>query len=426
MAKKSQAHEGLSLLFQREGVPNTLIMDGAKEQVMGEFRKKRREVGSRVKQTEPHTPWSNMAESAIRELKRSVGRQMVRSRSPNWIWDHCLEREAYIRSLTAHDIYRLNGQVPETVVSGDTAEISQFAIFSWFEWVMFRDTAMTYSDDKMVLGRDLGPAIDIGPAMTRKIIKVNGQMVYRSTVRGLTRDKLSDETHKRERESSWNRWRRPLATRSNMRRKFANDPELEDLGTPVYEPYEDDDGQGTRFVTDAEDEPDPDTHDHYIGANVALPIGDRMMNAIVRGRKRQLDGSLRGKANANPILDTRTYDVEFPDGQRAEVAANVIAQNMYSQCDIEGNQHLLLAGITDHRKTEAAVSRADMWITRGSNKQMRKTPKGWQLCVEWRDGSTSWERLADLKESNPIEVAEYATAHGIDSEPVLHGGSLSH
>ena len=71
------------------------------------------------------------------------------------IWDHCLEREAYIRrSLTAHDIYetyRLNGQVlvlvPEAVVSGDTANISQFALFGWFEWVMFRDTAMTYPDD---------------------------------------------------------------------------------------------------------------------------------------------------------------------------------------------------------------------------------------------------------------------------------------
>ena len=340
---------------------------------------------------------------------------MVRSRSPKKLWDHCLEREAYIRSLTAHDIYRLNGQVPETVVSGDTADISQFALFGWFEWVMFRDTAMTFPDDKMVLGRDLGPAIDIGPAMTRKIIKANGQVVYRSTVRGLTGDELSDETHKREQERFTESLEKALGDPFKYE-DFANDPELEDLGTPVYEPYEDDDGQGTRFVADAEDEPDPDTHDQCVGAEVALPIGDRM---IVRGRKRQQDGSLRDKANANPILDTRTYDVEFPDGQRAEVAANVIAQNMYSQCDGEGNQYLLLAGITDHRKTEAAMSRADMWITRGSNKQMRKTTKGWQLCVEWRDGSTSWERLVDLKESNPIEVAEYATAHGIDTEPAF-------
>ena len=67
MAKESQAHEGLSLLFQREGVPNVMVMDGAREQTMGEFRKKCREVGTRVRQTEPHTPWSNAAEAAIRE-----------------------------------------------------------------------------------------------------------------------------------------------------------------------------------------------------------------------------------------------------------------------------------------------------------------------------------------------------------------------
>jgi hypothetical protein len=61
MAKKSMAHEGLSLLFQRDGVPNTIIMDGAREQTMGEFRRKCREVGVHVKQTEPHSPWSNSA-----------------------------------------------------------------------------------------------------------------------------------------------------------------------------------------------------------------------------------------------------------------------------------------------------------------------------------------------------------------------------
>ena len=64
-----------------------------------------------------------------------------------------------------------------------------------------------------------------------------------------------------------------------------------------------------------------------------------MMNAKVRGGHKQMaDGSVIGRAHANPILDTRTYEVEFPDEQTAEMAANVIAQNMYaSMCDEEGN-----------------------------------------------------------------------------------------
>jgi hypothetical protein len=39
------------------------------------------------------------------------------------------------------------------------------------------------------------------------------------------------------------------------------------------------------------------------------------------------------------------------------------------------------------------------------------------LCVEWKDGTTSWERLADLKESNPVEVDEYETGKNLDDAP---------
>ncbi len=89
-----------------------------------------------------------------------------------------MEQEAYVCTLTAHEIYRLDGQVPEMIVSGKTADIAPFATFKWYEWVLFQDTSFTYPDDTMVLGRDLGPAIDIGPAMTRKVLKANGKAVY--------------------------------------------------------------------------------------------------------------------------------------------------------------------------------------------------------------------------------------------------------
>ena len=72
MSKKLQAHEGLLLLLQLEGASNTMIMDGAKEQIMEMSCRKCRESGIRVKQTEP-TPWSNAVEAAIRELKKGVG-----------------------------------------------------------------------------------------------------------------------------------------------------------------------------------------------------------------------------------------------------------------------------------------------------------------------------------------------------------------
>jgi hypothetical protein len=80
---------------------------------------------------------------------------------------------------------------------------------------------------------------------------------------------------------------------------------------------------------------------------------------------------------------------------------------MYAECYEAGNQFNMIDFIMDHKTDGHAVDREDMCINHGKNKQVRKTTKGWHLCVEWKDGTTSWERLADLKERNPVEVAEY-------------------
>jgi hypothetical protein len=51
---------------------------------------------------------------------------------------------------------------------------------------------------------------------------------------------------------------------------------------------------------------------------------------------------------------------------------------------------------------------------------LKRSTIGWQVCCQWKDGSTSWENLADLKESHPIETAEYAVTKGIDHEPAFN------
>jgi hypothetical protein len=73
--------------------------------------------------------------------------------------------------------------------------------------------------------------------------------------------------------------------------------------------------------------------------------------------------------------------------------------------------------IVGHKTDGHAVERTDMYIKVGSNKQIRKKTKGWHLCVELKDGTTSWEGLADLRESNPVEVAEYSATNTLHDEP---------
>ena len=59
MRNKSNAHEGLLLMAQRDGVPFIIVMDGSKEQTLGLFRKKAKEMDCHIVQTEPHSPWQN-------------------------------------------------------------------------------------------------------------------------------------------------------------------------------------------------------------------------------------------------------------------------------------------------------------------------------------------------------------------------------
>jgi hypothetical protein len=58
------------------------------------------------------------------------------------------------------------------------------------------------------------------------------------------------------------------------------------------------------------------------------------------------------------------------------------------------------------------VKKEDMRIhSPNGNKHMKKTTAGWELCIAWKDGSTSWETLANLKSSYPIQIADYAIAN---------------
>jgi hypothetical protein len=73
---------------------------------------------------------------------------MVRSGAPKRLWDDCLVREAYVRSSTALDIFSLEGEVPDTIVKGQTSDISPLAEYAWYEWAKFRDTGQSLPDSK--------------------------------------------------------------------------------------------------------------------------------------------------------------------------------------------------------------------------------------------------------------------------------------
>ena len=119
---------------------------------------------------------------------------MTKSGIPKRLWGHCLELEGLICLHMALDIYNINKEVPKTVTTGDTSDISTITSNVWYDWVKFYDPVRNSSpEDKYYLGHYLGPAIDISPALTAKIFKMNVIVVHQSIYRLLTAQELKDE-----------------------------------------------------------------------------------------------------------------------------------------------------------------------------------------------------------------------------------------
>jgi hypothetical protein len=144
---------------------------------------------------------------------------------------------------------------------------------------------------------------------------------------------------------------------------------------------------------------------------LAIPRdGDGPEFARVTKRLRDKDGLPIDRAHNNLILDTRICQVEYPDGHKASLAANAIAENMFAQVDDEGNRHVLFKEIVDHQTDESEVKQQDDYVhTRSGTKHRKETTKGWEILVQWKDGSMTWVMLKDMKNSYPVQLAEYAT-----------------
>jgi Reverse transcriptase (RNA-dependent DNA polymerase) len=152
---------------------------------------------------------------------------------------------------------------------------------------------------------------------------------------------------------------------------------------------------------------------------VNLPEGNVYVAGQVKRWKRGTDDLPISCAHTNPILDTHVCEVEMPDGGVVDYAANVIAKCMYAQCDAEGNQFLMLEALEDHKCTDDVMRADELYVEINGKQHIRKSTHGWLLSVQWKDGSSSWETLADVKELYPVQCAEYAVAKRINKEPAF-------
>ena len=80
----------------------------------------------------------------------------------------------------------------------------------------------------------------------------------------------------------------------------------------------------------------------------------------------------------------------------------------------------MLGALVDYRTNGTEIKQQDAF-TRSKNGGQRRRPttKGWEILLQWKDGSTTWESLKDIKECYPVQLSDFAIEKKISKEPAF-------
>ena len=133
----------------------------------------------------------------------------------------------------------------------------------------------------MVLGRYLGPSIDVGPAMTAEIMISNGHVVPRSTLPGLILAERESPEHIEL------RGKFDVAIEPNIGPKATvKDFDATEELAPEWEIYGDDDSkEGMLDAPETKTTLTPEAGDNYVNVDIMLPRGDSTTRGQVINRE---------------------------------------------------------------------------------------------------------------------------------------------
>ena len=422
---ESTCHDGLMQLVNEVGIPEQIVSDGAKAQgshttYNTHWERIRKEY--HIKQTwiQPHCWWQNGAERVIGEFRKDIRFWTSHKASPKRLWAFLGELIAGIRQRTSSNAPSAMGRTGFELVHGFTPDITLYITHEWYDLVFWYDL----QDKTEKLGRWLGPCGEtFGGGDCHYILHDTGMVHVTNTTRAITK-------------VEWNAPGMILRLEEHTKKineKLGDTVKPEDelcLGEIPEAPedlFETDFGDDdVQMVEPEASAPDADDfgelgYDEYLHTRVMMQVGDERLQCTVKNRVKDLNGKPIGERNQNPLLDTRSYELELPDGSIEVYNANQVAENLLSCVDDYGHMFKYMDEILGHRKDEKVAIKKENGTFQTKTGQTRKkaTTKGWEFNVSWKDGSTSWLKLSDMKESFNVDTADYAKKAGIIDEPAF-------
>ena len=102
------------------------------------------------------------------------------------------------------------------------------------------------------------------------------------------------------------------------------------------------------------------------------------------------------------------------------MADNLIAEKLFEKVDQEGNIFVLIDSIINTRTNRTQTLQKDAFvIPKSGTKRRKNTTKGWEVCIRWKDGSTTWNKLRYIKDSYTVKMVEYAVENRMLEEPAF-------
>jgi hypothetical protein len=259
----------------------------------------------------------------------------------------------------------LNQRTAHEIVTGRTPDISEYCNFDFYDLVWYWPNTVEPQDNKnRRLAQWVGVAHRVGSTMCYWLIPGSGIVIVNTSVHhvvlddtlqpGISRlidkfdaaltERLDDANHMLD-PNAFN----PIDTYNNYSDSIINPDEfdnnnlfegwteetedIDDLDEAVLDKF-----IGTTFILD------PDHHPHNVATKVK-----------VVDQSRDPSGRPIGKSHDNPLLNTAGYICELEDGTLDKILANTIAENIWSQCDFDGNEFLAYKEILDHRQDRNAI-----------------------------------------------------------------------
>lgn len=99
---------------------------------------------------------------------------------------------------------------------------------------------------------------------------------------------------------------------------------------------------------------------------------------------------------------------EFPDSHVQQLDANAVIEAIYNSIDND------CYNITGHQADSTIRQNPEI-----NYAKTRHTTHGWEICIAWKDGSTSWHSFSDINNSFPIHLAKHAIANKLKELPVF-------